>query len=97
MRVNVCIGERSVSYDVPDGFYVVGISLYRDDNSVNMNLFSNRDEQKIVELINEDGCRVVVRYDAGPFFDEVADILNEFKGLSLYECRCEKMSLSVVL
>lgn len=97
MTVNVCMGERSVSYDVPDGFYVVGFSLCRGDNPINMNFFSNKDRQKTVELIDEDGCRVEVRYDACPFFDEVADILNEFKGLPFYECRCEEMSIRVVL
>ena len=98
MRVNVCFGERSVSYDVPEDVWFVGLTVYYNDmHWTEMNLLAKSDEQTDVEIFNEDGCRVVVRCYTCPGLAEVADILNEFKGLSFYECRCEKMSLSVVL
>ena len=98
MRVNVCFGERSVTCDVPDDVWFVGLTVhYNDMHWTEMNLLAKSDEQTDMEIFNEDGCRVVVRCYTGPEFAEVAEIFNEFKGLSLYECRCEKMSLSIVL
>lgn len=98
MKVNVCVGERSVKYDVPDGVWFVGLTVYYNDHHwTEMNLLAKSDEQKDVEIINEDGLRVVVRCYTCPVLAEIAEILNEFTGMSFYECRCEKMSISVVL
>ena len=98
MKVNVCFGERSVKYDVPNGVWFVGLTVYYNDHRwTEMNLLAKSDEQQDVEIINEDGLRVVVRCYTCPNLVEVAEILNEFKGLSFDECRCEKMSISVVL
>lgn len=98
MKVNVCVGERSVKYDVPDGVWFVGLTVYYNDHHwTEMNILAKSDEQKDVEIINEDGLRVVVHCYTCPGLVEVAEILNEFKGLSFYDCRCGEMSISVVL
>lgn len=98
MKVNVCFGERSLTYDVPDGVWFVGLTVYYNDHHwMEMNLLAKSDEQQDIEIINEDGLRVVVRCYTCPGLVEVAEILNEFKGMPFYECRCENMAISVVL
>ncbi len=98
MKVNVTFGERSLTYEVPDGVWFVGLTVYYNDHHwTEMNLLAKSDEQQDVEIINEDGLRVVVRYYTCPGLVDVAEILNEFTGMSFYECRCENMSISVVL
>lgn len=97
MKVNVTFGERFVSHDLPEGVWAGLTVYYNDHHWTEMNLLAKSDEQQDVEIINEDGLRVVVRCYTCPNLVEVAEILNEFKGLSFYECRCEKMSISVVL
>ena len=97
MRVNVTFGERFVSRDLPEGVWA-GLTVYYNGNHwTEMNLLEKSDEQQDVEIINEDGLRVVVRCYTCPGLVEVAEILNGFKGMSFYECRCEKLSISVVL
>lgn len=97
MKVNVTFCERFVSQDLPEGIWA-GLTVYYNDNHwTEMNLLEKSGEQTDVEIINEDGLRVVVRCYIGSEFAEAAEIFNEFKGLSLYECCCEKMSISVVL
>lgn len=97
MKVNVTFGERFVSHDLPEGIWAGLTVFYNDHHWTEMNLLAKSDEQKDVEIINEDGLRVVVRCYTCPEFAEVAEIFEEFAGLSFYECRCEKMSISVVL
>ena len=97
MKVNVTFGERFVSHDLPEGVWAGLTVYYNDHHWTEMNLLAKSDEQKDVEIINEDGLRVVVRCYTCPEFAEVAEIFEEFAGLSFYECRCEKMSVSVVL
>lgn len=97
MKVNVTFGERFVSHDLPEGVWAGLTVYYNDHHWTEMNLLAKSDEQKDVEIINEDGLRVVVRCYTCPEFAEVAEIFEEFAGLSFYECRCEKMSISVVL
>lgn len=97
MKVNVTFGERFVSHDLPEGIWAGLTVYYNDHHWTEMNLLAKSDEQKDVEIINEDGLRVVVRCYTCPEFAEVAEIFEEFAGLSFYECRCEKMSISVVL
>ena len=97
MKVNVTFGERFVSHDLPEGIWAGLTVYYNDHHWTEMNLLAKSDEQKDVEIINEDGLRVVVRCYTCPEFAEVAEIFEEFAGLSFYECRCEKMSVSVVL
>ena len=97
MKVNVTFGERFVSHDLPEGVWA-GLTVYDNDcHWIEMNLLEKSNEQIDEEIINEDGLRVVVRCYTCSEFAEVAEIFNEFKGLSLYECRCEKMSISVEL
>ena len=97
MKVNVTFGERFVSQDLPEGIWA-GLTVYYNGNHwTEMNLLEKSDEQTDVEVIHEDGLRVVVRCYTGQGFAEVAEIFNEFKGLSLYECHGEEMSISVVL
>lgn len=97
MKVNVTFGERFVSHDLPEGVWAGLTVYYNDHHWTEMNLLAKSDEQKDVEIINEEGLRVVVRCYTCPNLVEVVEILNEFKGMSFYECRCEKMSVSVVL
>ena len=97
MKVNVTFGERFVSHDLPEGIWAGLTVYYNDHHWTEMNLLAKSDEQKDVEIINEDGLRVVVRCYTCPEFAEVAEIFEEFAGLSFCECRCEKMSISVVL
>ena len=97
MKVNVTFGERYVSHDLPEGIWAGLTVYYNERHWTEMNLMAKSDAQKDVEIINEDSFRVVVRYYTCPGLVEVVEILNEFKGLSFYECRCEKMSISVVL
>ena len=97
MRINVTFGERFVSRDLPEGVWA-GLTVY--DNGCHwteMNLLEKSDEQTDMEIVNEDGLRVVIRCYTGSEFAEVAEIFREFKGMSLYECCCERMSISVVL
>ena len=97
MKVNVTFGERFVSHDLPEGVWA-GLTVYYHDNHwTEMNLLEKSDEQTDMEIVNEEGLRVVVRCYTGSEFAHVAEIFNEFKGLLFYECRCEKMSISVVL
>lgn len=97
MKVNVTFGERFVSHDLPEGVWAGLTVYYNDHHWMEMNLLAKSDEQQDVEIINEEGLRVVVRCYTCPGLVEVAEILNGFKGMSFYECRCEKMSISVVL
>ena len=97
MKVNVTFGERCVSQALPEGIWA-GLTVYDKGNHwTEMNLLEKSDEQTDVEIIHEDELRVVVRCYTGSEFAEVAEILNEFKGLLLYECHSEDMSISVVL
>lgn len=97
MKVNVTFGERFVSQDLPEGIWAGLTVHYNDQNWTEMNLLGKSDEQREVEIIHEDGLRVVARCYTGSEFAEIAEIFNEFKGLSLYECHGEEMSISVVL
>ena len=97
MKVNVTFGERFVSHDLPEGIWAGLTVYYHDHHWTEMNLLEKSDEQTDMEIVNEEGLRVVVRCYTGLEFAQVAEIFNEFKGLSVYECRCEKMSISVVV
>ncbi len=98
MKVNVCFGECSVTYDVPDSVHFIGCSVSYDNGHWRQWEFSAENiERNDVEILNEHGLRVVVHCYSSPALAEVAENLKAFKGMSFIEGCWREIGISIVL
>lgn len=98
MKVNVIFGERLVSYDVPEGVHFVGCSISYDNSHLRQWEFSaDNIERNDVEIINEQGLRVVVHCYSCPALAEIAEDLKAFEGMSFLKGCWREIGFSIVL
>lgn len=98
MKVNICVDERLVTYEVPHGVHFVGFSIdYDNERWKQWEFSSDTLERDDVEILDEHGLRVVLHSYSGCALAEAAESLKAFEGMCFLKVSWRGLDVSIVM